>query len=109
MILGRRNKFGARKTRYNGTIYASKREALYARDLDLLVKGKKLKRWEAQIAIPMVINGKKVCTYNIDFVEYDMDDKPTFVEVKGFETAVFKLKWRLFDALYPDWQKRIVK
>lgn len=104
-----RTKFGARKTTYNGREYASKKEAQYAQDLDLLVKGKVLSRWEAQVAIPLFVGGKRICKYIIDFVEYDMKGEPTYIEIKGFETAVWKLKWKLFDAIFPQLQKRIVK
>lgn len=104
-----RNKFGAKKTLYGGRLYHSKREAAYARDLDLLVKGKVLSRWEAQVKFPLIVNDKKLCDYIIDFIEYDNDNNATYVEVKGFETDVWKLKWKLFSILYPTLEKRVVK
>ena len=35
--------------------------------------------------------------------------KDTRTEVKGFETREWRLKWKLFEACYPDRKKKVVK
>lgn len=103
------NKFSNQRTEYNGIYYDSIKEADYARELDLRVRAKDLKSWRRQVPIELVINGQKVCTYKIDFVETDMYDNETYTEIKGFETPEWKLKWKIFDALFPDYEKQVIK
>jgi len=48
-----------------------------------------------------IIPTKKIFTYKADFSYYKKDKvSPTIEDVKGFETAVFKLKKKLIEALY---------
>lgn len=103
------NKFSNKRTEYNGTYYDSIKEADYAQELDLRVKGKDLKEWKRQVPIELVINGQKICTYKIDFVEIDHNDNEVYTEIKGFETPEWKLKWKIFDALYPELDKQVIK
>lgn len=103
------NKFSNKKTEYNGIYYDSIKEADYARELDLRVKAGELTHWERQVPIDLVVNGQKVCTYKIDFVEYWTNGSIVYVEIKGFETPEWKLKWKLFDALEPELEKVVIK
>jgi hypothetical protein len=108
----RYNKFGNKSTQYNGSYYDSIKEADYAQSLDLRMhaKGKdKLKSWKRQVPIELRINDQKICTYKIDFVETDMNDNDTYTEIKGFETPEWRLKWKIFDALYPEYNKQVIK
>lgn len=52
---------------------------------------------------PLAVNGKQVCVLVADFsydeiVEGDAT-RHVVEEIKGMQTPVFKLKWKLFDAL----------
>ena len=107
----RQNKFGNTITIYKGEKYDSGREAQYARDLDLLLheKNGKLKEWQRQVDVALIVNGVKICSIVVDFLEIYKDGHERWVEVKGMETPEWKLKWRLFDALHPDWDKVVVK
>lgn len=96
------------KTEYKGVKYDSRREAEYAMELDWRVKAKDIKSWKGQEKIPMIVNDKKICTYIIDFVIIHNDGSLEYVEVKGFKTAVWRLKYKLFEALYPELKKLIV-
>lgn len=87
----------------------SKKEAQYAAELDLRIKAKDIKSWEKQYKIPIEINGKHICNYFIDFVITHLDGNKEYVEVKGMETEVWKLKWRLVEALHPDWKLTVIK
>lgn len=96
------------KTEYKGVKYDSRRESEYAMELDWRVKANDIKSWKGQGKIPMIVNGKKICTYIIDFVITHNDGSLEYVEVKGFKTAVWRLKYKLFEALYPELKKLIV-
>ncbi len=78
----------------------SKKEAGAARDLDLMIKAKEIKSWERQVRIPLDVNGYHICNYIIDFVVEHNDGTKEYLEIKGFETEVWRLKWKLFEALY---------
>lgn len=95
------SKYGNKKTWYNNVLYDSKAEAKYASDLDLRLRGKDILAWDRQIKFPIVINGKKVCTYVCDFVVTNKDKTVEYIDVKGVETDVFILKKKLVEAIYP--------
>jgi len=103
------NKYRNRKTMYNDVLYDSMREASYARELDLRVKAKDIITWSGQPKFPIIVNEKKICTYIADFEVIKNDGTVEYVDVKGMETTVFKLKWKLVKALYPEINFKIVK
>lgn len=96
------NKFRSIKTVYKGEKYHSKKEAEYAKKLDLLKKAKKIQGWDRQLPIPIIVNGEKICKYIMDFVVTKNDGKVQYIEVKGYETQVWKLKWKLLKAQMKD-------
>lgn len=106
------NKYGAKRTLYNGRAYHSKAEADYAAKLDLLRTAKvndRVVEWRPQVAIPLTVNGQLVCTYICDFAVTYADGRVEHHEVKGAETVAWKLKRRLFEALYPDRVLKVIK
>lgn len=114
-----RNKYGvamdalSRKTRtHNGVEYHSKLEARYAAMLDLRLKEIgpfRIKSWARQVPIKLEVNGKLICTYIVDFVVEHPDGHLEWIEVKGFDTDVWKLKQKLFHALFPDRKLTVVR
>lgn len=92
----------AKKTEYNGYLYDSKLEASYAADLDLLIKAGEIKSFDRQVNLDLEVNGYVVCQYRIDFIIHHNDDTLEYVETKGVATDVWKLKWKLFEALFCD-------
>ncbi len=105
----RAGKYNAKRATYNGHTYHSGREAKYAQELDWRVKAGDLREWRRQIPIELRVNGKLICTYTIDFVEIGKDGSETYIEVKGFETPEWRLKWKLFGACYPEKEKKVVR
>lgn len=93
------NKYHAKSSIYNGYNYASQFEAAYAAELDLRLKAKDIKAWRRQVRIPLEVNGFKICTYIIDFEIEHNDGSLELVETKGFETDVWRFKWRLTEAI----------
>lgn len=105
---GERGKFGNDASTYKGIRYHSKREAEYARELDFRILAGELKEVRRQVPIDLIVNGHKICTYTIDFVEIDHKGNEMWTEVKGYPTPEWRLKWKLFDALYPDREKQVI-
>lgn len=106
------NKYGAKSSTYDGIQYHSKLEAKYASDLDLLKKAGEIKDWERQLKISLDVNGYHIANYYIDFVIHHNNGTKEYVEVKGFETEVWRLKWKLTEALLgdqPDIKLTVVK
>lgn len=88
------------KQEHNGIVYHSKKEAGYAAELDLRKKAGDILEWERQVKISLDVNGFHICNYYIDFKVLHNDGTIEYVEVKGFETDEWRLKWKLFEALY---------
>lgn len=107
--IGRPNKYNASRASHNGYVYASQMERDYAVNLDLRVHVGELKSWRRQVSVPLVVEGKMVCRYIVDFVEEYPDGSEVWVEVKGFPTDIWKLKAALFRVLYPERQYRVVR
>ena len=97
-----KNKYNAIKTTYNNIKYDSKFEAKVAQDLDYKLQLGEIKDVKRQVKISLDIRGYHICNYYIDFVVVHNDNTIEYIEVKGYETPVWKLKWKLFEALYSD-------
>lgn len=102
------SKYGNKFTEYGGYTYASRKEAMYARDLDLLLKGKQIAGWDRQAVFSLDVNNKHICNYIVDFVVTTNDGKLELHEVKGYRTPVFNIKWKLIQAIYGDRYKMVL-
>lgn len=78
----------------------SKFEAGKAQELELRKKAGEIKDFKEQVKIPLIVNDLVVCDYYIDFVIEHNDGIIEYCETKGYATDVWKLKWKLFEALY---------
>lgn len=78
----------------------SKFEAGKAQELELLKKAGEIKDFKEQVKLPLVVNGFHITNYYIDFVVEHNDGEIEYIETKGYATDVWKLKWKLFEALY---------
>lgn len=94
-----RNNYYSTKKR-NG--FDSNFEAGKAQELELLKKAGEIKDFETQKVLDLIVNGYLVCTYKIDFVIHHNDGVTEYLETKGYATDTWKLKWKLFEALYSD-------
>ena len=101
-----KNKYNAKKTDYRGHTYDSKKEAEYARGLDLAMKvqapGAPIE-WKRQVKMPVKLNGKHICYYILDF-EVTYEDRIEYVDVKGMRKgpaySMFRLKKKLIEAYH---------
>jgi hypothetical protein len=99
-LVKRYSKYNAKSSIYNDSVFHSKKEAGYAAELDLRIKAKDIKSWRRQVKISLDVNGNHICNYYIDFEVTHNDGTIELVEVKGFETDVWRLKWKLLEAIY---------
>lgn len=89
------------KTKKQGG-YDSKFEAGKGQALELLKKAGEIKDFKTQEVLELVVNNYLVCTYKIDFTVFHNDGTTEYVETKGYATDTWKLKWKLFEALYSE-------
>jgi hypothetical protein len=102
-------KYRAQPTEVDGHRFASKREAARYRELRLLERAGKIVNLELQPKFPVVINGRKICTYIADFRYVDLEraarggeaSAQVTEDVKGVRTPLFIVKRKLVEALYP--------
>ena len=93
------SKYGAVKTEVDGYIFDSKKEAARYGELKAAEMAGEIESLVLQPVFPIIMNGKKVAKYIADFSYYDGDTK-IIEDVKGFKTAVYKLKKKLVEAQY---------
>lgn len=80
----------------------SKFEAGKAQELELLKRAGEIKDFEEQKVIRLEVNGYWICDYKIDFIVYHNDGTTEYLETKGVALPAWKIKWKLFEALYSD-------
>ncbi len=103
------NKYRNIKTIYNGVTYDSKFEAEFAQKLDLWKRFGQIKDWKRQVPFELKVEGEKICKYVIDFCIIHFNGKEEYIEIKGKETAAFRLKKKLFLQTHKDIRYRIIK
>ena len=93
----RRSKYNAAPTEYKGVRFASRREAAYCAELDVLKAVGDVAYYLRQV--PIHLPGG--VTYRVDYVIFYADGQVRYVDVKGHRTAIYKLKKKQVEALYP--------
>jgi len=103
----KQNKYRNKITELDGIKFHSRKEAARYSELKLLEKGKAISDLRLQVKyelIPkLVINGKteRAISYVADFVYIDNVYSNEVVEdVKGMQTDIFKIKYRLMKQIY---------
>ena len=101
-----KNKYNAKRTKYRDVTYDSKKEAAYARKLDLLRMASgndKVMRVDRQVPFQITVNDQKIAKYILDF-KVTYKDRVEYIDVKGMKSGaayqMFKLKKKLVEALY---------
>lgn len=90
----KRNRFGsvAKRTEYNGVTYDSKAEAEWARVLDGEIRLEWIHGWLRQVTVSLGPDFKT----RVDFLVFTAYGVCHFAEVKGVETARFKIVRKLW-------------
>lgn len=96
----RAHKYNAKRTEVDGISFASQKEARVYGELKLRVKAGEITDLKLQPVIKCAANGLHICNYKADFFYYDRRlGKLVYLDVKGFKTAIYKLKKKLVRAL----------
>lgn len=103
-----KSKYGNNKTVFGDRLYGSKLEAFYAKQLDTLKKGKAIKDFTPQFKLSLDVNGYHIANYYVDFMVENNDGSKELWEIKGFETDVWRFKWKLTEAIYGEEYKLVV-
>ena len=97
------SKFRARKTKTDGIIFDSKKEAIRYLELKTLFERGEIKDLKLQFKFDCIVNNKKICYYLADFVYLDCEGKIVVEDVKSDYTSknpVYRLKKKLVEALH---------
>ena len=105
----KQSKYHSKTCTYNGRKYHSRKEAAYAQELDWRKKAGEIKEIIPQYKIDIRVNDVHICNYYMDFKVILADDTIEMHEVKGFETDLWRIKWRLAKALYPEFIFVLIK
>lgn len=90
-------------------VYASRAEMLYAQLLKERVRKKEIRRFGEQVAFALCSRlGNEVCSYKADFLVEFPDGTCEVHEVKGHETAVWRLKEKWFREEYPGLRLKVI-
>ncbi len=97
------NKYHAQPTIIDNIRFASKKEALRYQELLLLQRAGAISHLELQVKFPIVLDGKRICTYIADFVYTDAAGLRHVEDVKSDITrknALYRLKCKLVEACH---------
>jgi hypothetical protein len=100
----RRNKYNAKKCTVDNITFDSKAEARFYQLVKFRQLTGEIKYFLMQV--PFRLPGGTI--YRVDFVLFMADGSVEYIDVKGFQTQVFKIKKREIEAVYPI-ELKIVK
>jgi hypothetical protein len=80
------NKYGAKKSAFEGYVYDSGKEANYAAELELLRKAGKIIAWDRQFPVDVAPAGKHLFTTKVDFRLHMPEGNYELHEVKSWIT-----------------------
>lgn len=98
------SKYNAKKVEVDGIKFDSKVEAEYYLHLKEMAEGGEIQGFERQVKMTLQdsfylegVKGKiRAITYVVDFKITEKDGSITYIDVKGIETDVFKMKRKMF-------------
>lgn len=105
----RPSKYGAKKTRVDGIVFDSAREAEYYGELMMEYRSGMISAVARQCEFILQDGDGTVIRYKADFVVWFPDGTAEVHEVKGVETPEWKLKLKLFLARFPQIELIVVK
>jgi hypothetical protein len=115
MRIKQMTKYHAKRTEIDGISFDSMAEGEYYRHLKKQQEEGKIDGFELQPAFELqssyLKDGKRVrpIIYKADFIIRYPDGTREVIDVKGFETADFKIKRKIFDKNYPSVKLTLMK
>lgn len=105
-----RNKYGNHKVCcLSKHTHDSKLEANYCNRLLAMLQAKEIKSYDVQFRIGFIVNGVPVCDHIVDFLVIGLDGKRECHDTKGMKTDVWRIKYKLFKALYPTVEYKVIE
>lgn len=101
------SKFGARKVTIDGIAFASQAEGNRYSQLKLLERAREIKALGVHPRYPLKVNGVVIGVYTADFAYFE-GGRQIVEDVKGMVTPEASLRMRVFMALFPTHELRIV-
>lgn len=92
-----KHKYKAKPTTIDGERYDSKKESLYGGQLKMLQMAGELIFYLRQV--PFAIGGG--AKYRLDFMEFWANGDIKYVDIKGYDTPMSRLKRKQVEDLYP--------
>lgn len=92
----------------DGVRFHSIKEANRFIELQYLEKANEISELKRQIRFDLKVNENKVCAIIVDHTYLNKDKVQVIEDVKGYATDVWKLKWKLIKALYPNYIYEVV-
>lgn len=102
------NKFSARRVTLDGHEFASVAESRRYADLKLLERAREIKALGVHPVYPLVVNGVTIGKFTADFAYFEGGRK-IVEDVKGLVTKDASLRMRIFKALYPDHELKVIQ
>lgn len=112
------NKYGAKRTEFNGKKYDSKYEASVAQELEMRKRAHDILDYDIQYKVEMWVyreDGEKafLVKHKVDFRAHNTDGSFELIEAKGIETDDYKWRRRVLEniwlPLHLDHSYRVVK
>ena len=92
-----------------GHSHDSRAEAGYCDELHALLRAGEIQEIKQQKTFDFVVNGKKICGHRVDFMVKTNEGIWEVHEVKGFGTEIWRIKHKLFEALYPEIPYHVIR
>ena len=92
--MARKSKYGNIKTRVDGILFDSKKEARRYCELKILEASGKIRGLTLQYPVSVTVNDKVLFKWVADFVYWEGRDR-IFEDVKGVKTQVYRLKAKI--------------
>lgn len=101
------NKYGAKKTEFDGIVFDSRKEASRYAELKLMQRAGEIRDLKLQVPFELIPkqeeNGRiveRAVKYIADFVYTDRDGQMVVEDAKGMRTDVYKLKKKMMRWLW---------
>lgn len=91
------HKFHAKPQEFRGRVYPSKAQARYAQELELRKRAGEVLFWLEEVPFRLPNGG----IHRVDFEVFLTSGIVEFIEIKGYDMPVGKLKRELVESLYP--------
>lgn len=100
----KKSKYGNKKASRDGLKFDSEKEANYYDDLVTLLRAKQILGFYRQARFPVGGGREYLCDFVVWYI-----DRTEIIDIKGFETEIFKIKADLFKEKYPGLELKIIK